>query len=112
MTFSTDPVDSVDDLLRELVAHGFRFLHPTGPAGEIVAVVGVRAHDNVLDVVCLRGEGDAKAARMPAYEKDILAPRTTLWQQTGRADLVLAALLALPDEHLAPWAVAVRQAVS
>ncbi|HWE88235.1 MAG TPA: hypothetical protein VG317_02075 [Pseudonocardiaceae bacterium] len=98
MTFLADPVDSVDSLLREMLAHGFRFVHPTGAAGEIVAVVGVRLHHDVVDVVCLRGEGEAKAARMPSDEPDVLAPTRTIWQQTGRADLVLAALLALPDE--------------
>lgn len=99
MTSSTDPVDCVDGQLRDLLAHGYEFFHPTGQDGGIVAVVGVRAHHNVIDVVCLRGEGDAKAARMPADEDDFLAPTRTLWQRTGAAVMVLAALLALPDEQ-------------
>lgn len=96
----------VDGQLRELLAHGYEFFHPTGQDGGIIAVVGVRAHHDVIDVVCLRGEGDAKAARMPADEDDVLAPARTLWQLAGPAVTVLAALLALPEEQAvgsAPW---------
>jgi hypothetical protein len=109
MTFSADQVADIqapdveavdlDGQLRALLARGYRFIHPTGRAGQLVAVVGVRAHHEVIDVVCLRGEGEAKAVRMSADEADILAPRHPLWQRTGRAAVVLAELLALADDR-------------
>jgi hypothetical protein len=102
MTFLADPVTGIEDQLRELVARGFHFVHPTGRTGEVLAIVGVRAHHDVVDVVCIRGEGEAKAARMPSDEADILAPTCTFWQRMGGARVVLTALLALPDDNAGP----------
>lgn len=92
-----DPVADVADMLRILVARGFRFIHPRGADGDLLAIQGVRAHDNVIDVVVIRAEDEAKAARMPGDELDVLRPGTTLWQTTGQARSVLVALLALRD---------------
>jgi NAD(P)H-hydrate repair Nnr-like enzyme with NAD(P)H-hydrate dehydratase domain len=64
----------------------------------------------MTDVVCLRGEGEAKAARMPADEDDILAPKQTVWQKTGGAGTVLTGLLALPDDYPAVAAMATAPA--
>jgi len=99
MTSSTESAVGIDDQLRALLARGFQFIHPTGRSGELVAIVGVRVHHDMTDVVCLRGEGEAKAARMPADEDDILAPKQTVWQKTGGAGTVLTGLLALPDDY-------------
>lgn len=84
-------------MLRALVARGFRFIYPRGATGDLLAIQGVRVHDNVIDVVVIRDEHKAKAARMPGDEPDILSPATTLWQTTGQARSVLVALLALRD---------------
>ena len=92
----------IQDQLRDLVARGFQFIHPTGRGGEVLAIVGVREHGDVVDVVCLRGEGEAKAVRMPSDEPDILAPTRTVWRRSGAAVGVLAALLGLPDDHRGP----------
>jgi hypothetical protein len=100
MTSPIDEVGMATRQLRELVDRGFRFLHPTDSNGTVIAVMGVRAHHNVIDVVVLRTEMDAKAARMPGDEKDILAPTKTLWQATGRACVVLRKLSALADDEI------------
>jgi hypothetical protein len=89
---------STEEQLRRLVARGFRFIDPRDDDGEVLAVVGVRAHDNVIDVVRLHGEDDAVASRMPGDE-DVLAPTTVFWRHTGSAGEVLDELLALPDDR-------------
>jgi hypothetical protein len=95
---ATDPVTTVADQLRNLVARGFKFIHPRTGEGQLVAVVGVRAHHQVVDVVEVRTETDVVATRMPADEENVLAPTDVLWQTTGQASTVLAELLTLPDD--------------
>jgi hypothetical protein len=91
--------DSVDDQLRALVGRGFRFVDPRDENGEVLAVVGVRAHDEVVDVVELRDEDDAVATRMPP-DQDILSPRRVYWREQGPASVVLARMLVLPDDRV------------
>lgn len=86
-----------DVQLRTLVMRGFRFIDPRDENGDIVAVVGVRAHHDVVDVVRLNSEDDAVAMRMPA-DQDVMSPRRMYWQECGPAHLVLGAMLELPDE--------------
>ncbi len=83
--------------LRLLVERGFRFVHPTDASGELAAVVGVRIHHDVIDVVKLRSETDVSAMRMPADEPDVMAPRRVLWQSSGAVTRVLDEVLSLPD---------------
>jgi hypothetical protein len=64
----------------------------------VLAVVGVRAHHNVIDVVRLHSEDDAIASRVPSDE-NILAPTRVFWRQQGPAHEVLGELLALPDDR-------------
>jgi hypothetical protein len=101
---ATDPVTTVADQLRNLVSRGFKFIHPRTGEGQVVAVVGVRAHHRVVDVVEVRTETDVVATRMPADQENVLAPTDVLWQTTGPASTVLAELLTLPDvqHHDAP----------
>lgn len=94
----TMAVHDTEAQLRELVERGFRFVHPTDAEGELAAIVGVRVHGSVVDVVKLHDEGDVVATRMPGDETDILSPRHVLWQTTGYVGDVLANLLSLPDE--------------
>jgi hypothetical protein len=89
---------SVDDQLRALVARGFRFVDPRDEQGDVLAVVGVRAHDEVVDVVELLGEDDAVATRMPP-DQDFLSPRRFYWREQGPASVVLTKLLVLPDDR-------------
>src|SRR2546423_13854124 len=89
---------TTEDQLRALRARGFRFVDPRNERGEVVAVVGVRAHDNVIDVVRLHGEDDVVASRMPE-DADVLAPATVLWKRSGSVGEVLDELLALPDRR-------------
>lgn len=88
---------STEDQILELRARGFYFIDPRND-GEVVAVVGVRAHDNVIDVVRLHSEDDAIASRMPSDE-DIVAPTKVFWTQVGPASVVLDEMLALPDDR-------------
>lgn len=90
---------SVDAQLRALVGRGFRFVDPRDEHGDVVAVVGVRAHDNVVDVIEIHGEDDAIATRMPP-DQDVLAPRRIYWREQGPASVVLAKLLFLADDSV------------
>ncbi|OLR91682.1 hypothetical protein BJP25_26205 [Actinokineospora bangkokensis] len=87
------------DLLRTLVARGFEFLHPRDAEGDLVAVVGVRAHHGVIDVVRLHAEDDVTALRLPGDTLDVLNPTTVLWERTGWATTVLRLLIDLPDDR-------------
>jgi hypothetical protein len=89
---------STADQIMELRARGFYFIDPRDKGGEVVAVVGVRAHDNVIDVVRLHSEDEAIASRMPG-DDDILAPTKIFWRQEGPATEVLGEMLALPDDR-------------
>ncbi|RSM79523.1 hypothetical protein DMH04_31605 [Kibdelosporangium aridum] len=86
-----------EDRLRQLIARGFKFVHPRDESGAITAIVGVRPHDNVIDVVQLRTEDDAIALRMAGDTKDVLAPEAHSWRAEGPAPRVLDELLSLPD---------------
>lgn len=90
--------EATERRLRELCALGYQFVHPTDAEGAVRAVVGVRVHDTVIDVVKLHAEDDVITTRMPAGEADILAPSKVLWQCSGQVVRVLDELLALPDE--------------
>ncbi|MBA0127515.1 hypothetical protein H0B56_18375 [Haloechinothrix sp. YIM 98757] len=105
MTFSAEttapPAEArgMEERLHELISRGYQFVHPTDAEGAVVAVVGVRVHDDVVDVVKLHAENDVHAVRMPGDEADIMAPDTVLWQSTGTVHEVLDKLIALPDEY-------------
>jgi hypothetical protein len=101
MTSSRDTTANATVRLNALILRGFQFLYPRDHQGELAAVVGVRAHDNVIDIVRLRDENDAVATRMPADEANILAPTRFSWQRTGPASRVIEELLELPDDRIA-----------
>jgi hypothetical protein len=88
---------TLEDRLQSLMTRGFQFVHPRGADGALVAVVGVRAHDDVIDVVRLNAEDDAEAMRIPGDEPDVLAPSTRLWSRSGDTFTVLDQLLGLPE---------------
>ena len=85
--------------LQQLIDRGYQFVHPTNELGEVQAVVGVRVHDNVVDVVRLNAEDDVEAARLPGSEKDIFEPAATLWRSRGEAGQVIREVLALPERQ-------------
>jgi hypothetical protein len=101
MTSSRDAARSVTIRLNALILRGFQFLYPRDDKGELAAVVGVRAHDNVIDIVRLHDENDAVATRMPADEANVLVPTRYSWQRTGPACRVIEELLELPDDRIA-----------
>jgi len=97
-TQPTSPdVEELDEQLRALMARGFSFAHPRPPGGDIVAIVGVRAHHDVVDIIQLLGEDNADATRVPNDEPDILSPQHVVWRATGPAHEVLKRLLDLDD---------------
>ncbi|TNC26892.1 hypothetical protein [Amycolatopsis alkalitolerans] len=98
---STHDTDTVETRLMDLIGRGYRFIHPRDSDGAVVAVVGVRPHGTVIDILRLDAENDATALRVPADEQDPLTPTRTLWHCHGAADQVLDKLLALPDEAAA-----------
>ncbi|QRP46359.1 hypothetical protein [Amycolatopsis sp. FDAARGOS 1241] len=88
----------VETGLQELMSRGYQFVHQTDASGEVEAVVGVRVHDNVVDVVRLNAEDDVVATRLPGTEDNVFAPEKWLWRRSGDAAGVLTEVLALPDE--------------
>ncbi|WP_410608518.1 hypothetical protein [Amycolatopsis sp. lyj-109] len=91
------PVFDIETGLQELVARGYQFVHPADERGEVLAVVGVRVHDDVVDVVRLNAEDDVVATRMPGSEENIFEPERWLWRRRGEGAQVLTEILALPD---------------
>ncbi|MBE9375121.1 hypothetical protein IQ251_11780 [Saccharopolyspora sp. HNM0983] len=87
----------ITDGLQSLVAKDFQFAHPRDSTGELVAVVGIRPHRGVIDILQLFGEDDADAARVPGDEPDVLFPKKVLWRTSGPARHVIDALLGLAD---------------
>lgn len=83
----------------DLIDRGYRFIHPCDDGGHVVAVVGIRAHGSVIDIIRLNAEDDAVASRVPGDEADILAPGKVLWRCRGNAHEVLDELLALADDY-------------
>ncbi|RRO12832.1 hypothetical protein EIL87_24430 [Saccharopolyspora rhizosphaerae] len=83
--------------LQALVARDFQFTHPRDASGSLVAVVGIRVHRGVFDILQLFGENDADAARIPADEPDVLFPNRVLWRTNGPALDVINELLDLPE---------------
>ncbi|MEU6128919.1 hypothetical protein ABZ805_07070 [Saccharopolyspora sp. NPDC047091] len=96
-------MNDITDGLQALIARDFHFAHPRDANGTLIAVVGIRVHHGVIDIVQLYGEDEADAARIPGDEPDVLFPKTVLWRTTGSADEVVEAALALadPDEDRA-----------
>ncbi|WP_116204925.1 hypothetical protein [Amycolatopsis circi] len=91
------PAFDIEQGLQRLIDRGYQFVHPTNESGEVQAVVGVRVHDNVVDVVRLNAEDDVEATRLPGSEQNIFAPASTLWRSRGEASQVLGEVLALPE---------------
>lgn len=97
MTSSADDQSSIR--LRKLVARGFRLMPPVRDAqGELMALIYVRPHGDIVDVVELRGEDDVRAARVSQDKAGLTAnPATAEWHTAGGACDVLDQVLALPD---------------
>ncbi|MGP4015492.1 hypothetical protein [Saccharopolyspora sp. 5N708] len=90
-------MNEITNGLQALVARDFQFAHPRDANGGLVAVVGIRVHRGVFDILQLFGEHDADAARIPGDEPDVLFPSKVLWRTTGPACEVIKDLLSLAD---------------
>jgi hypothetical protein len=96
-TATGDEMNEITDRLEALITRGFQFTHPHDSSGALVAIVGIRVHNGVIDIVQLYSEDDADAARVPGDEPDVLFPRTVLWRGSGSALTTLDGMLALED---------------
>lgn len=96
----TSPVEDHDDSstrLRALVARGFRLMPPVRDTdGELMALVYVRPHGDLVDVVELRGEDDVRAARV-SRDHHLRDGQDAHWRMAGSACDVLDQVLALPE---------------
>lgn len=108
MTSSSDTIQptradedtaGVDARLRQLVAKGFQFMQSSDDSGEIASLVGVRGHDQVIDVIQLEAEDHVVATRVPGDEENVLSPSTVSWRSSGEACAVIDELLGLPDDR-------------
>ncbi|MFC7341369.1 hypothetical protein [Saccharopolyspora griseoalba] len=90
-------MNEITNGLQALVARDFQFTHPRDASGSLVAVIGIRVHRGVIDILQLFGENDADAARIPGDEPDVLFPSKVLWRTNGSAADVINEVLALPD---------------
>ncbi|KAA5824674.1 hypothetical protein ABT337_31760 [Saccharopolyspora hirsuta] len=96
MTSSAEDQSSIR--LRKLVARGFRLMPPVRDAdGELMALIYVRPHGDIVDVVELRGEDDVRAARVSQEQGLTANPATAEWHTAGAACEVLDQVLALPE---------------
>lgn len=98
---TSSPDRSTENALKRLIEHGYRFVHPRDPQGEILAVIGIRAHSAVVDVVRLNDEDDVTATRIPGDEDTVLDPETVLWSSSGSIFDVVDDLLNLSDHDYA-----------
>lgn len=92
-----DVMNEITDGLQALIAHDFSFAHPRDSSGSLIAVVGIRAHRGVIDIIQLYDERDAIAARLPGDEPDVLFPRRVIWRTNGTAHEVIGEMLAMGD---------------
>ncbi|GAA0523219.1 hypothetical protein GCM10011581_39070 [Saccharopolyspora subtropica] len=97
MTSSVEEhADESSRRLRELVARGFRLMPPVRDSnGELEALIYVRPQADVVDLVEVRAEDDARAARVRRHDNHV-GRSAVLWQTTGSTCSVLDEVLALP----------------
>lgn len=90
-------MDELNGSQQILVGRGYTFADTLGPDGSVIAMVGVRVHRGVVDIVQFFSEHDAVAVRVPGEETNILSPWKVLWRTNGPASDVVEAILTLPD---------------
>jgi hypothetical protein len=83
--------------LEAMRALDYEFATDHADDGSIDALVGVRVHHGVIDILELYGEDEATATRLPDSEPNIMLARTVLWHTRGTAYEVIDELLSLPD---------------
>jgi hypothetical protein len=83
--------------LRMLRALAFLFARTRDASGAVIALVGIRLHHGVIDVLQIYSEDDADAIRMPSAGLDGRDGSSVLWSASGAPDEVIDAVLGLPD---------------
>ncbi|WP_190816862.1 hypothetical protein [Saccharopolyspora pogona] len=97
MTSSAEGHDDSCARLHALVDRGFRLMPPVRDSdGELMALIYVRPHGAIVDVVELRGEDDVRAARVSRDHH--LRDDDAYWRTAGSACDVLDQVLALPEQ--------------
>ncbi|MBB5156628.1 hypothetical protein [Saccharopolyspora phatthalungensis] len=105
MTSSAETHHDSSKRLRQLVARGFRLMPPVRDKdGELMALIYVRPHGDIIDIVELRGEDDVRAARVPRDDRIRDDRASTHWRTAGSVCEVLDQVLALPERLIRAWA--------
>ncbi|RRO17580.1 hypothetical protein EIL87_09840 [Saccharopolyspora rhizosphaerae] len=84
--------------LRKLVLRGFQLMPPVRDgAGELEALIYVRPHGDVIDIVEVLAEDTVRAARVPRRGEIRTDTHAAYWRITGGVIDVVDQVLALPE---------------
>jgi hypothetical protein len=67
-----------------MCAMSFYFARIRDNCGTVVALVGVRVHHGMIDVVQFYGEHEADAVRILSTAENFVLPFDVLWSTSGR----------------------------
>ncbi|MBQ0923682.1 MULTISPECIES: hypothetical protein [Saccharopolyspora] len=83
--------------LRQLVLRGFQLMPPVRDGtGELEALIYVRPHGDVIDIVEVLAEDHVRAARVPRRGEIRTDDNAAYWRTTGNVVDVVDEVLALP----------------
>lgn len=84
--------------LRQLVLRGFQLMPPVRDGtGELEALIYVRPHGDVIDIVEVLAEDHVRAARVPRRGEIRTDDSAAYWRITGDVIEVVDQVLALPE---------------
>lgn len=87
----------IEHRLRILRALAFHFARTRDDSGEVIALVGVRMHHDVIDIIQLYSECDADAIRIPSTVLNGRPLGMPQWSASGAPAEVIDMVLSLPD---------------
>ncbi|WP_093415951.1 hypothetical protein [Saccharopolyspora flava] len=97
---SSDEADEPDPSmwLRQLVLRGFQLMPPVRDgSGELEALIYVRPHGDVIDIVEVLAEDHVRAARVPRRGEIRTDDSAAYWRVAGGVIEVVDQVLALPE---------------
>lgn len=84
--------------LRQLVLRGFQLMPPVRDGtGELEALIYVRPHGDVIDIVEVLAEDNVRAARVPRRGEIRTDDNAAYWRTSGAVIDVVDQVLALPE---------------
>ncbi|MEV4645431.1 hypothetical protein [Saccharopolyspora sp. NPDC049357] len=84
--------------LRQLVLRGFQLMPPVRDGtGELEALIYVRPHGDVIDIVEVLAEDHVRAARVPRRGEIRTDDNAAYWRTNGNVVDVVDQVLALPE---------------